>query len=60
VFSRHDFKDLIPSPWLLYIGRTHFRIDHDYPQGSFTVEDLGRVNGTFVDWEDIRGKGPLN
>jgi len=59
VFGRYDFKDLIPSPRLMYIGRTHFRIDYDYSQDSFTVEDLGRVNGTFVDGEDIRGKGPV-
>jgi len=58
-FGREDFRGLIPDEQLAFISRRHFRISYDYSRGCFTVEDLGSKNGTFVDGEDIRGRGPV-
>jgi len=58
-FGREDFRGLLPESQLAYISRRHFRIGYDYARNSFVIEDLGSTNGTLVDGEDIRGKGPV-
>jgi len=45
---------VIPDP---YVSRRHARIF--YRDGRWYIEDLGSRNGTYVDGEDIRGKGAL-
>jgi len=58
-FGREDFRGYLPETQLPYISRRHFRIGYDYARNSFVIEDLGSTNGTLVDGEDIRGKGPV-
>lgn len=40
-----------------YVSRRHAKIS--YRNGAWFIEDLGSRNGTFVNGEDIRGKGPV-
>jgi len=57
-FGREDFRGLIPEDQLSFISRRHFRISYDYARGCFVAEDLGSKNGTLLNGEEIRGKGP--
>jgi len=45
---------VIPDP---YVSRRHARIL--YKDNKWYIEDLGSRNGTYVDSEDIRGKGAV-
>ncbi|MEM4889001.1 MAG: FHA domain-containing protein [Thermosphaera sp.] len=60
-FGREDFIGIVPSSVLSLISRRmprgQFTIDYDYISGSFVIIDEGSTNGTFVNGEDIRGKG---
>ncbi|MEZ0346217.1 MAG: FHA domain-containing protein [Infirmifilum sp.] len=60
-FGREDFKGMVPDDVLRLISRRatrgQFTIDYDYASGSFVIYDEGSTNGTFVNGEDIRGKG---
>lgn len=40
-----------------YISRTHAKIF--YRDGRWYLEDLGSRNGTYIDGEDIRGRGAV-
>ncbi|ABN69652.1 FHA domain containing protein [Staphylothermus marinus F1] len=54
VLGRYPTNDIvIPDP---YVSRRHARIF--YENGEWYIEDLDSTNGTIVDNEDIRGKGP--
>lgn len=57
-FGRDDFRGLIPEDALNFISRRHFEIRYDYSRGRFIVEDLGSTNGTLLNGEEIKGKGP--
>ncbi len=55
ILGRHPSNNIvIPDP---FVSRRHARIR--YVDGKWVIEDLGSTNGTFVDGEDIRGKGEV-
>lgn len=56
IFGRSDFEQFLPWDAARTISRRHFRIF--YRAGKWYVEDLNSTNGTMVNGEDIRGKGP--
>jgi hypothetical protein len=56
-FGRQDFVQYLPQDVAQYISSRHFRIM--YSGGQWYVEDLGSTNGTLVDGQQIRGKGPV-
>ncbi len=56
VFGRSDFEQFLPWDAARTISRRHFRIF--YRAGKWYVEDLNSTNGTLVNGEDIRGRGP--
>ena len=45
---------VLPDP---YISRKHVRLF--YRDGKWYVEDLGSRNGTYINGEDIRGRGAV-
>jgi pSer/pThr/pTyr-binding forkhead associated (FHA) protein len=54
ILGRYPTNDIvIPDP---YVSRRHARIF--YNDGEWYIEDLDSTNGTIVNNEDIRGKGP--
>jgi len=54
VIGRYPSNDVvIPDP---YVSRRHARVF--FKDGEWYIEDLNSTNGTIVDNEDIRGKGP--
>lgn len=56
IFGRSDFEQFLPWDAARTISRRHFRIF--YRAGRWYIEDLNSTNGTIVNGEDIRGKGP--
>ncbi|MEM1542887.1 MAG: FHA domain-containing protein [Ignisphaera sp.] len=57
-FGREDFRGFIPEDALSFISRNHFEIRYDYSRGRFLIEDMGSTNGTLLNGEEIKGKGP--
>ncbi len=54
ILGRYPTNDIVlPDP---YISRRHARIF--FRDGEWYIEDLNSTNGTIVDNEDIKGKGP--
>jgi len=45
---------VLPDP---YVSRKHVRLF--YRDGKWYVEDLGSRNGTYINGEDIRGRGAV-
>jgi hypothetical protein len=58
-FGREDFRGLADESTLRVISRRHFTVDYDYRQGTFLIQDAGSTNGTLLNGEEIRGKGPV-
>ena len=59
-FGREDFVGKVPADILNKISRRskpHFQINYDYSRGCFIIRDDQSTNGTYVNGEDIRGKG---
>jgi hypothetical protein len=61
-FGREDFAGIVSSDLLTTISRregakAQFTIGYDYAQGTFVIWDEGSTNGTYLNGEDIRGKG---
>lgn len=52
-FGRDYFTDL--GPKAQYISHKHFALK--YENGQLYIADLGSKNGTYVNGQDIRGKG---
>lgn len=57
-FGRHDLQGVVPEESLKFISRKHFELSYNYSRGSFMIEDRGSANGTFLNDEEIKGKGP--
>jgi hypothetical protein len=57
-FGREDFRGIVPEEELSFISRSQFEIRYDYSRGRFLIEDLGSTNGTLLNGEEIKGKGP--
>lgn len=56
-FGRDQLSPYIPADQAKYISARHFRI---MLQGNkWYVEDLGSTNGTIVDGQQIKGRGPV-
>jgi hypothetical protein len=63
-FGREDFVGIVSSDLLATISRregpgakAQFTIGYDYAQGTFVIWDDGSTNGTYLNGEDIRGRG---
>jgi len=56
-FGRSNFEGLVPPNVLNYISKRHFRIQ--LLGNKWYIEDLGSTNGTLVDGQQIKGKGPV-
>lgn len=56
-FGRDDFVNFISRDVAQFISSRHFRIYHI--GGQWYVEDLGSTNGTQVDGQEIKGRGPV-
>lgn len=55
IVGRYPSNDIVlPDP---YVSRRHARIF--YKDGEWYIEDLDSTNGTIVNNEDIKGKGPI-
>ena len=55
--GRQDLAQYLPQDVAQYVSSRHFRLM--YSGGQWYVEDLGSTNGTLVDGQQIRGKGPV-
>ncbi len=54
ILGRYPSNDIVvPDP---YVSRRHARVF--YKDGEWYIEDLDSTNGTIVNNEDIKGKGP--
>ncbi|MEM2550345.1 MAG: FHA domain-containing protein [candidate division WOR-3 bacterium] len=62
IFGREDFQGFIPEEALTFITRRekggHFEVRYDYSRGRFIIEDVRSTNGTLLNGEEIKGKGP--
>lgn len=58
-FGREDFRGIADESSLRVISRRHFSVSYDYHNGTFLIEDAGSTNGTLLNGEEIRGKGPV-
>ena len=58
-FGREDFRGIADESSLRVISRRHFTVSYDYHNGTFLIEDAGSTNGTLLNGEEIRGKGPV-
>jgi len=56
-FGRSNFEGLVPPNVLNYISKRHFKIQ--LLGNKWYIEDLGSTNGTLVDGQQIKGKGPV-
>jgi len=56
-FGRSNFEGLVPPNVLNFISKRHFRIQ--LLGNRWYIEDLGSTNGTLVDGQQIKGKGPV-
>jgi hypothetical protein len=60
-FGREDFAGIAPPEVLNAISRRakpQFTISFDYINRVFTIEDNNSTNGTLLNGENIKGKGP--
>ena len=60
-FGREDFAGIAPPEVLNSISRREkpqFIINFDYINKTFTIEDFNSTNGTLLNNENIKGKGP--
>ena len=60
-FGREDFAGIAPPEVLNAISRRarpQFTVSFDYANKTFIIEDNNSVNGTLLNGENIRGKGP--
>jgi len=61
-FGREDFVGLVDEDKLRLISRRsrpQFEIYFDNAKKAWFIVDYGSANGTYVNGEDIRGKGPV-
>ena len=59
-FGREDFTGMVPENILRSISRRmkpQFTIHYDYSRGCFIIKDDNSTNGTYVNNENIQGKG---
>jgi len=56
-FGRSNFEGYVSPNALNYISKRHFRIQ--LLGNRWYIEDLGSTNGTLVDGQQIKGKGPV-
>ncbi len=60
-FGREDFVGIAPPDALNAISRRakpQFTVSFDYVNKTFTIEDYNSTNGTLLNGENIKGKGP--
>jgi hypothetical protein len=59
VFGRKDFVGLLDPSLLAVISREHFTVFYDFRSGKFFIEDYSSTNGTLLNGDQIRGRGPV-
>jgi hypothetical protein len=59
VFGRKDFAGLLDPSLLAVISREHFTVFYDFRSGKFFIEDYSSTNGTLLNGDQIRGRGPV-
>lgn len=61
-FGREDFRGIVPDDQLRLISRRskpQFEMYFDNARKAWFIVDNASANGTYVNGEDIRGKGPV-